>query len=57
MNLSFLEEEMSCKFQDFNGKCQLFDGLIEIPGVDEEGNCICSDDEDPSYLCEEYEER
>ena len=48
---------MSCKFQNWDdGKCQLFDSEIENPGRDENGICICSDDEDPSYMCEDYQE-
>lgn len=48
---------MSCKFSDQDGKCQLFDGSIEMNGVDENGICICEDDEDPTYVCEDYQER
>jgi len=48
---------MSCRFCDFEGKCTLFDGNIEMPGVDEDtGICICCDDEDPTQLCEDWSE-
>jgi len=29
--------------------------MVEMPGADEFGNCICEDDEDPSCTCESYE--
>ena len=34
---------MSCRFSDDDGKCQLYDGSIEMPGVDENRICICED--------------
>ena len=48
---------MGCKFSDFEGKCQNFDedNPIETPGCDDEGNCICEEDPDPSISCETYE--
>ena len=47
---------MGCIYQDLmNSKCSLFNDDIERPGCDEEGNCVCSDDEDPSYSCEDYQ--
>lgn len=46
---------MSCKFSDFDGKCTIFDPEIECMGVSDEGHCICQDDEDPGYSCENYE--
>ncbi len=48
---------MSCKFNDRDGKCEIFDGSIEMPGVDENGICICEDDENPGDTCEDYQER
>ena len=49
--------KMSCRYQDIDGKCQLFDGSIEMPGVNEEtGICTCRDDPDPTYLCEDWQE-
>lgn len=47
---------MECKFSDFDGKCQMFDPGIEMPGCSEDGKCICEDDEDTTILCEHYEE-
>lgn len=48
---------MSCIYEDFEtGICQMFDSEIEMPGCDETGICICSSDEDPTYLCEYYSE-
>lgn len=48
---------MGCKFSEYGtSKCQIFDGSIEMLGVNEEGVCICQDDPDPTLLCEEYEE-
>jgi hypothetical protein len=46
---------MGCIYNQWEGKCQMWDEDIESPGCDEEGHCICCDDEDPSYLCESYE--
>ena len=48
---------MSCKYSDFNGVCQLFGDGMERPGCDEEGYCVCEDDEEPLDSCEDYEER
>ena len=48
---------MGCIYNEFGtGKCQLFDEDegIERAGCDDEGFCICDDDPDPSYLCEDY---
>ena len=47
---------MSCIFQDLmDGKCTLFCDEIERPGCNDDGICICADDEDPSFLCEDYD--
>jgi len=47
---------MTCRFSDYEtGKCQLYDGTIEMP-VNEDGMCICEDDEDPTISCEDYQE-
>jgi hypothetical protein len=35
--------------------CTLFCEGIERPGCDENGICICSDDEDPTILCEDFD--
>lgn len=48
---------MSCKFSDFDGYCTIFDPDFENPGVDEDGICICEDNEDPSITCEDFEKR
>lgn len=48
---------MSCKFSDSNGICSLYDNEIENPGWNEKGVCICEDDENPGFLCEDYAER
>ena len=51
------ESNMGCQFSDYyTGKCQLYDGTIEMP-VDEDGVCLCEEDEDPSILCEDYREQ
>jgi len=47
---------MSCKYCDFDGKCQLFNPHFEQFGVDEDGYCICEDDENPEETCEDYDE-
>jgi hypothetical protein len=49
---------MSCRYSDFEGKCTTCDpgSCIEYPGIDEEGNCMCEDDPDPSEICEYYED-
>lgn len=47
---------MSCKYCDYTGRCTIFNDWIENPGVTTLGICICEDDEDPSILCEDYEE-
>ena len=49
---------MSCLYKSNwadSGKCELWDDTIEMPGCDNEGNCICDNDPDPSYLCGDYE--
>jgi len=48
---------MSCKFNNFQGICDLFGDGIERSGYDGEGICICDDDEEPLDSCEDYEER
>jgi len=47
---------MSCKYGNFDGVCQFFGDGIERFGCDEEGNCICEDDENPLDSCEDYVE-
>lgn len=47
---------MSCKYSDIDGKCTMYDEGVEQPGCDDDGTCICQDDPDPTYLCEDYEE-
>lgn len=47
---------MACRFCDFQGYCTLWNEEVEMNGCSEEGYCICEDDEDPSFTCEEYEE-
>jgi len=46
---------MSCAFSDFEGLCELFNPNIEQNGCDENGNCICEEDPDPSIMCEDYQ--
>ena len=48
---------MGCIYNDFNGHCQMWDeeSKDDMQGCDEEGDCICEEDPDPSYLCEMYE--
>ena len=45
---------MSCKYSDNEGKCELWDGTIEMP-VDKRGICRVEEDEEPD--CEDFEER
>ena len=50
-----------CKHMDYNGKCTLWDAediMFEhvMEACDENGYCLVDDDEDPSMLCEDYEE-
>lgn len=45
---------MSTCIHNKHGKCQIFDEASENPGCDGLGNCICDDDEDPGYTCEDY---
>ena len=48
---------MECMYSDFDGVCQLFDKdfPIEGYGCDNEGNCICEHDPEPSLMCGNYE--
>ena len=47
---------MGCIHQQFgSSKCSLFNEGIENAGWDENGMCICSDDEDPFDSCEDYD--
>ena len=45
---------MGCIYLDDCGICMMFNSDIETSACDEDGKCICCDDPDPSYLCEEY---
>lgn len=47
---------MSCRFCNLEGKCQAqeYDDGFEHEEMDEYGNCLVCDDEDPS--CDYYEE-
>lgn len=47
--------EMGCQQNSFDGKCQVWDEGVENPGCDENGNCVCDCDPDPSYLCGDYQ--
>lgn len=43
---------MSCKFSEYGTRvCQFFGDEIERFGCDEEGICICEDDDDPTEVC------
>jgi hypothetical protein len=46
---------MGCKYSDYNGKCNFFDGVMYIGGCDKEGNCECEDDENPEDTCLDFE--
>ena len=47
---------MGCIYSEYRtGLCQLYDGTIEMNGCDENGICICEDDDDPTQLCEDYQ--
>jgi hypothetical protein len=46
---------MGCEYNDNRtGKCQLDDGIFEMPGVDEMGYCTCDENENPLKICEHY---
>ena len=45
---------MGCQYSDSDGICSLYDPEIENIACDDKGHCICEDDPNPSYLCEEY---
>ena len=49
--------DMGCIYEENfgEGKCSMWDEDIEMNGCDEDGVCICSDDPDPSVMCEMYE--
>ena len=48
---------MSCKFNSFEGECQLWDEETpdEMNGCKGDGYCVCEEDPDPSVMCEDYE--
>ncbi len=46
---------MSCRYNDFEGTCTLWEDDVEMPGCNTAGICTCDDDEDPSVMCESYE--
>ena len=46
--------EMGCQLSSFDGKCEVWDEGLEQDGVDVNGNCVCDDDPDPSYTCDQY---
>lgn len=53
---------MSCMYSNFDGQCELWDDddiQVEhiVMSCDEEGHCVVEDDDDPSIMCEDYEER
>ena len=48
---------MGCIYSDYyTGKCQLYDGMIEMP-CDKNGVCLCEDDPNPEDQCEDYQEQ
>ena len=51
---------MGCIYEDNGfdegcGSCSLWEEEIEMNGCDKKGICVCSDDPDPSFMCEYYE--
>jgi len=53
---------MSCKFNDFDGKCILWDETdIQMDHIvnscDHHGHCLVDEDVYPFDSCEDYEER
>jgi hypothetical protein len=44
---------MSCIYNQYQDKCELFNEGIERPGASEEGYCICDNDV-PEDTCEDY---
>jgi hypothetical protein len=51
---------MTCKFHNFDGICDLWgDDMYEHIAIscDEHGHCNVDEDEDPTFFCEDFEER
>ena len=46
---------MSCRFNNWHGICVFHGDGIERP-TDENGVCLCDDDENPEDSCEDYQE-
>ena len=46
---------MGCLQNNFHGECNVWDESVEMPGCDDEGFCVCDDDEDPADTCEDYQ--
>lgn len=46
---------MGCMYSDSMGRCTLYDGALEMPGVNPDtGVCIVEDDLHPERTCEDY---
>ena len=51
---------MVCKFHNYDGLCDLWcEDMFEhiARSCDEVGHCVVDDDEDPSFMCEDFEVR
>ena len=46
---------MGCIYSDSDGICTVYDPGIENSGWNENGYCICEDDENPLESCEDYQ--
>jgi len=46
---------MGCRYSDFEtGKCARFDPEVDQNGCDENGFCICEEDDCPLGVCEDF---
>ena len=52
--------KLTCKFHNYDGLCDLWgEDMFEHieASCDEVGHCVVDDDEDPGFMCEDYEVR
>ena len=52
---------MTCRFHNYKGLCDLWDKELMFEHIatscDDVGHCVIDDDEDPGFMCEDYEMR
>lgn len=54
-NIEGVGEYMGCMYSDRAGMCTLYDGAIEMVGVDPDTRlCLVEDDPHPERTCEDY---